>query len=64
MEDLSILWEDSLEEDFVNLLEANWKKEMFLEMAQKMMPEWKKLGRNIIKKNAPHLLKRFDEYAK
>lgn len=64
MEDLSILWEGSLEEDFVTLVEAGWEKEMFIEMAEKMMPgEWKELGKDIIKETAPNLMKKFKEYA-
>jgi len=55
--------ETPMEEEFVALVNYGWPKEVFLDSALKIIGgDWEMVGRDIIKDEAPHLLKRFESY--
>lgn len=65
MEDLNALADNSLEDDFINLVEKKFPKSMFIRSASVMLgPDWKISGQEILKEHEPRLLKDFLVYTK
>jgi hypothetical protein len=63
MEDLSSLWEENLEADFVNLVRQRYSQETFERNAKIMLGDnWKELGQEIIDGYAPEEKNFFVEY--
>lgn len=63
MEDISSLWEHSVEADFVNLVRQRYSKETFERNAKIMLGDnWKEIGQEIIDGYAPGEKIFFGEY--
>ncbi len=61
MEDTDAIWDSSVEDDFIHLVERGWDKEIFSDSAQVMLGKsWQKKGLSILKKHAPDLVEKFN----
>jgi len=64
MEDLDILWDNSLELDFIRLLEQGYTKDMFETSAKIMIgDDWLEVGREILKGEDKSLMEKLNSYA-
>jgi hypothetical protein len=65
MEDLSSLWEENIEGDFVNLVKQRYSQGMFERNAKIMLGDkWKEIGLEIIEGYAPEEKIFFGTYLK
>lgn len=64
MEDLSVLWEEDLEGDFLHLLSKGFPKDMFEQSAKAMLgDDWRTIGLEIVGSDAK-AKKQFSKYTK
>lgn len=63
MEDLSCLWEENIEADFVNLVRQRYPQAMFERSAKIILGDnWKEVGQEIIEGYAPEEKNFFGRY--